>query len=48
MLSLLFPVVHNQRLHFVDVGGKVIFLAPLRQVTQLIPVGCSIIAGNQA
>ena len=43
VLSLLFPVVHDQLLRFIDVEGEVIFLAPLSQGTHLLPVGSSLL-----
>ena len=46
--SLLSPVVYDQLLHFVDVKGEVVFLAPLHQVSHLLPVGRLVIVGNQA
>ena len=46
VLPLLSPEVHNQLLRFVEVEGVVHFLAPLRQVPHLLPVGCLVIAGN--
>ena len=48
MLPLLSPVVHGQLLHFVDVEGEVIFLAPLHQGPHLLTVGCLIVVANQA
>lgn len=48
MLPLLSPVVHDQLLSFVDIEGEVIFLAPLRQRTNLLPVDCLVVVGNQA
>ena len=33
---------------FVDVKGEAIFLAPLRQGSHLLPVGCLVIVSNQA
>ena len=48
VLSLLSPVVHDQLLHFVGVEGEVIFLAPLRQDSYLLPVGWLIVVNNQA
>ena len=39
-LSLLSPVAHVHR--------EVIFLAPLRQGTHLLPVGCLVVVGHQA
>ena len=44
----LLSLVHNQLLHFVDINGKVIFLAPLPQGPHLLPLGCLVIVGNQA
>ena len=35
--------VHDQLLCFVDVEGEVIFLAPLRQGSHLLPVGCLVV-----
>ena len=46
MFSMQSPEVHNKLLHFVDVEGEVIFLAPLRQGSHLLPVGCFIVVGS--
>ena len=48
MLLFLSPEVHDQHLHFVDIEGEVIFLAPLRQGPHFLSVGCLVIVGNQA
>jgi hypothetical protein len=47
MISLLSPAVQDQLLCLVDIGGEVIFLAPLYQGTHLPPVGRLIVVGNQ-
>jgi hypothetical protein len=43
MLSLLCPVVHDQRFDLVDVEGEIIFLASLHQGSHILPVRCLII-----
>ena len=48
LLPLLFPEGHRQLLHFVDMEGKVIFLAPLHQGPHLLPEGCFVVVGNQS
>ena len=48
VLPLLSPEVHDQFLHFVNVEGEVIFLAPLCQGPYLPKVGYIVIVGNQA
>jgi hypothetical protein len=40
--------LHDQLLHFVDIERGIIFLAPLHQVPNLLPVGCLIVVSNQA
>ena len=46
VLTLLSPEVHDQLLHFVDIVGEGIFLAPILQGPHLL--GCLVIVGNQA
>ena len=48
MLGPLFPVVHDQLLYLADVEGEVVVLAPQCQVSDLLPVGCLIVIGDQA
>ena len=48
VLGSLFLVVHNHLLcldHFV---GEVVVLAPHGQVSDLLPIGCLIVVGDQA
>ena len=47
VLPLLSSEVHNQRRHFVDIEGEVIFLAPLCQGPHFLPVDCLVVVGNQ-
>ena len=43
-----FPVVHNHLLCLHRVEGEVVVLAPHDQVSDLLPIGCLIIDGDQA
>ena len=43
-----YPVVHNQFLCLAHVEGEVVVLAPHYQVSDLLPVGCLIVVGDQA
>jgi hypothetical protein len=43
-----FPVVHDQLLCIADVEGEVVVLAPHCQVTDLLPICCLIVVGDQA
>jgi hypothetical protein len=43
-----FPVVHDQHLELTDVEGEVVLPAPHCQVTDFLPIGCLIVAGDQA
>ena len=42
------PVVHNQLLCLADIEEEVVVLAPHCQVTDLLPIGCFIVVGDQA
>ena len=48
MLDPPFPVVHDQLLCLADSEGEVVVLAPHCQVTDLLPIGCLIVSGDQA
>ena len=48
VLTPLFLVVHHQLLGLTDVEGEEVVVAPHCQVTDLLPVGFLIIAGDQA
>ena len=48
VLNPLSPVVHDQTLGLTDVLEKVVVLAPHCQVSNLLPEGCVIVAGDQA
>ena len=48
LLSLFSPEIHDQLLLFFDVEVEVIFLAPLRQGSPLLPVGFLNVVGYQA
>ena len=48
VLGPLFPVVHDHNLCLADVEGEVVVLAPHCQVSELLPIGCLIIIGDQA
>ena len=43
-----FPVVHAQLNCLADVEGEVVVLAPHSQVSDLLPIGCLLIVGDQA
>ena len=43
-----FPVVHDQLLCLADVEGEVVVLAPHRQVSALLPIGCLIVIASSA
>ena len=43
-----FPVVHNNLLCLDDVEGEVVVLAPHGQVSDLLPICCLIVVGDQA
>ena len=43
-----FPVVHNQLLCLAHNDGEVVVLSPRCQVSDLLPIGCLIIVGDQA
>ena len=46
--ALLFPVVHDQLLCLAHVEGEVVVLAPHCQISDLLPICCLIIVGEQA
>ena len=46
--ALLFPVVHNHLLCLDHVEGEVVVLAPHGQVSDLLPIGCLVVVGDQA
>jgi hypothetical protein len=48
VLSPLFPVVHNHLLSLDCVEGEVVVLAPHGQVSDLLPIGCLVVDGDQA
>jgi hypothetical protein len=48
VLSPPFPVVHNHLLCLDHVEGEVVVLAPHSQVSDLLPIGCLIVVGDQA
>ena len=48
VLVLPFPVVHNHLLCFDDVEEEVVILAPHSQVSDLHPIECLIVVGDQA
>ena len=48
MLGPLFPVVHNHLLCLDHVEGEVVVLAPHGQVSDLLPIGCLDVVGDQA
>ena len=39
-----FPVVHDQLLYLAHIEGEVVVLAPHRQFSDLLPIGCLVIA----
>ena len=43
-----FPVIHNHILCLDQVEGEVVILAPPCQVSDILPIGCHIIVGDQA
>ena len=43
-----FPVVHHQLLSLADVDGEVVVLTPHCQVSDLLPVGCLFVIGDQS
>ena len=43
-----FPVVHDQLLCLAHVEGEVVVLAPHWQFSDLLPIGCLIVVGDQA
>ena len=47
MLSAPFPVVHNNFLCLDHIEGEVVVLAPHSQVSDLLPIGCLVIVGDQ-
>ena len=48
VIGPLFPVVHNHLLCLDHVEGEVVVLAPHGQVSDLFPIGCLIVIGDQA
>ena len=48
MLGPPFPVVHNHLLCLDHIEGEFVVLAPHSQVSDLIPVGCFVVVGDQA
>ena len=48
MLGPPFPVVHNHLLCLDHVEGEVVVLAPHSQVSDLTPIGCLFVVGDQA
>ena len=48
MLGPPFPVVHNHLLSLDYIEGEVVVLAPHSQVSDLLPIGCLIVVGDQA
>ena len=48
VLGPLFPVVNDQQLCLTDVEGDIVALAPHCQVSDLLPIGCLIVSGDQA
>ena len=48
VLGPLFPVVHNHLLCLDQVEGEVVVLAPHGQVSDLFPIGCLVVVGDQA
>ena len=47
VLGPLFPVVHNNLLCLDHVEGEVVVLAPHGQVSDLLPIGCLAVVGDQ-
>ena len=48
VLGPLFPGVHKHLLCLDQVQGEVIVLAPPSQVSDLLPIGCLVVVGDQA
>ena len=48
MLSPPFPVVHNHLLCLDHVEGEAVVLEPSGQVSDILPLGCLIVVGDQA
>ena len=48
VISPPFPAVHHQLICLADIEGEVLVLAPHCQVSDLLPVGCVIVVGDQA
>ena len=48
VLGAPFPVVHNHRLSRGYVEGGVVIQAPPGQVSDLLPIGCLFVLGDQA
>ena len=48
VLSPLSPIVHDQLLGLTDIEGEVVVPVSHCQVTDLLPIGCLIVAGDQA
>jgi hypothetical protein len=46
--SPLFLVVHDQLLCLAEVEGEVVVLAPHCPVSDLLPIGCLIVVGDQS
>ena len=43
-----FPIVHDQLLCLAHIEREVVVLAPHCQVSDLLPIGCPIVVGDQA
>ena len=43
-----FPVVHNQLFCLDHIEGEIVILAPHCQFSDLLPIGCLIVVGDQA
>jgi hypothetical protein len=43
-----FPVIHDQLLFLAHIEGEFVVLASHCQVSDLLPIGCLIIVGDQA
>ena len=48
LFGLPFPVVHDQLLCLAYIEGEVVVLAPHCQFSDCLPIGCSIVVGEQA
>ena len=48
MLGLLLPVVHNHQFCLDHVEGEVTVLAQHGQGSDLLPIGCLVVVGDQA